>query len=122
MAEKCTNTSSPPSWEMNPKPFASLNHFTVPAATSLLLVAGGEPPNSAARTRRLRPIDGSATPGRVRGTFRERKTPGGRPGASSGGARPQTTEDGRMNGQPGAPVQGQIGVLPRALTARGSRE
>src|SRR5688572_7787382 len=33
MAEKWTNTSSPPSWEMNPKPFDSLNHFTVPLAT-----------------------------------------------------------------------------------------
>src|SRR5439155_6744976 len=38
MAEKCTNTSSPPSWEMKPKPFASLNHFTVPRATLQLLV------------------------------------------------------------------------------------
>src|SRR5688572_1155038 len=37
MAEKWTNTSSPPSWEMKPKPFASLNHFTVPFATFLLL-------------------------------------------------------------------------------------
>src|SRR4029079_11396489 len=30
IAEKWTNTSSPPSIVMNPKPFASLNHFTVP--------------------------------------------------------------------------------------------
>jgi hypothetical protein len=30
MAEKCTNTSSPVSRWMNPKPFAALNHFTVP--------------------------------------------------------------------------------------------
>src|SRR5205814_6827755 len=37
IAEKWTNTSSPPSWEMNPKPFASLNHFTVPLATVVLL-------------------------------------------------------------------------------------
>src|SRR5439155_6404326 len=33
MAEKWTNTSSPSGWEMKPKPFASLNHFTVPLAT-----------------------------------------------------------------------------------------
>src|SRR5207244_6592913 len=32
MALKWTNTSSPPSWVMNPKPFASLNHFTRPCA------------------------------------------------------------------------------------------
>src|SRR5215469_18891044 len=30
MAEKCTNTSSPFSRCMKPKPFAALNHFTVP--------------------------------------------------------------------------------------------
>src|SRR5437667_12226552 len=30
MAEKCTKTSSPPSMVMKPKPFASLNHLTVP--------------------------------------------------------------------------------------------
>src|SRR5215207_6035314 len=30
MALKCTKTSGPPSREMKPKPFASLNHFTVP--------------------------------------------------------------------------------------------
>jgi len=30
MALKCTNTSAPPSRWMKPKPFASLNHFTVP--------------------------------------------------------------------------------------------
>src|SRR5437899_6945948 len=32
MAEKCTNTSGPPSWEMKPYPFSELNHFTVPVA------------------------------------------------------------------------------------------
>src|SRR5271169_5413077 len=32
MAEKCTNTSSPFSREMKPKPLASLNHFTVPCS------------------------------------------------------------------------------------------
>src|SRR5437879_9508708 len=33
IAEKCANRSSPPpSGVMNPKPFASLNHFTVPVA------------------------------------------------------------------------------------------
>jgi len=33
MAEKCANRSSPPSsGVMNPKPFASLNHLTVPVA------------------------------------------------------------------------------------------
>src|SRR5438067_4773516 len=31
--EWCTNTSLPPSsWEMKPKPFSALNHFTVPCA------------------------------------------------------------------------------------------
>src|SRR5262245_54435823 len=30
MAEKCTNTSSPVSDAMKPKPFASLNHLTEP--------------------------------------------------------------------------------------------
>src|SRR4051794_41616726 len=35
MAEKWANRSSPPpSGVMNPKPFASLNHFTVPVAIS----------------------------------------------------------------------------------------
>ena len=35
IAEKCANRSSPPpSGVMNPKPFASLNHFTVPVAIS----------------------------------------------------------------------------------------
>src|SRR3954467_12912385 len=32
IAEKCTNTSSPLAREMNPKPLASLNHFTVPCS------------------------------------------------------------------------------------------
>src|SRR5205823_15028920 len=33
IAEKCANRSSPPpSGVINPKPFASLNHFTVPVA------------------------------------------------------------------------------------------
>src|SRR3990172_906544 len=34
MALKWTNTSGPFSWLMNPNPFASLNHFTLPVATS----------------------------------------------------------------------------------------
>ena len=34
IAEKCTNTSSPPSCSMKPKPLASLNHFTRPSATA----------------------------------------------------------------------------------------
>src|SRR6185503_17734392 len=35
IAEKCAKRSSPPpSGVMNPKPFASLNHFTVPVAIS----------------------------------------------------------------------------------------
>src|SRR4029079_387367 len=38
IAEKCTNTSSPLSCERNPKPFDSLNHFTVPVATLRLPV------------------------------------------------------------------------------------
>src|SRR2546425_2912530 len=33
IALKCTNTSGPSSWEMKPKPFSELNHFTVPVAT-----------------------------------------------------------------------------------------
>src|SRR5262247_330141 len=40
MALKCTNTSSPPSWVMKPKPFASLNHFTVPCAMTFPLFSG----------------------------------------------------------------------------------
>jgi hypothetical protein len=37
IAEKCANRSSPPSsGVMNPKPFASLNHLTVPVAIELL--------------------------------------------------------------------------------------
>src|SRR3989304_3211904 len=32
IAEKCTNTSSPPSCEIKPNPLLSLNHFTVPCA------------------------------------------------------------------------------------------
>src|SRR6266542_2551451 len=42
-----TNTSSPPpSWVMNPKPFASLNHFTIPLAiwTPLLVLRTGPIP------------------------------------------------------------------------------
>jgi hypothetical protein len=30
MDEKCTNRSSPFSWEINPNPFCSLNHLTRP--------------------------------------------------------------------------------------------
>src|SRR5262245_34712186 len=56
MAEKCTNTSSPPGWEMKPKPFASLNHFTVPLATLMLLESGPEGPNYRDITLRLRPV------------------------------------------------------------------
>src|SRR5690606_18525233 len=37
IARKCTNTSSPLSRLMNPKPFASLNHFTVPISRSAML-------------------------------------------------------------------------------------
>src|SRR5689334_78912 len=37
IAEKCANRSSPPpSGVMNPKPLASLNHFTVPVAISVI--------------------------------------------------------------------------------------
>src|SRR4051794_30291134 len=39
IAEKCANKSSPPwSGVMKPKPFASLNHFTVPVAITLFLL------------------------------------------------------------------------------------
>src|SRR4029453_13684487 len=49
MALKCTNTSSPASWVMKPKPFASLNHLTVPLAIEptsffLALRPGDTPP------------------------------------------------------------------------------
>src|SRR5215208_785955 len=37
MALKWTKTSGPPSREMNPKPFASLNHFTVPSIRAMRL-------------------------------------------------------------------------------------
>ncbi len=37
MAEKWTNTSSPDWRWMNPKPFAALNHFTVPCSFTLFL-------------------------------------------------------------------------------------
>src|ERR1039458_5377753 len=40
MDEKWTNTSGPPSCWMNPKPFFSLNHFTVPRAISAHLLGG----------------------------------------------------------------------------------
>src|SRR6266436_7859737 len=36
MAEKWTNTSSPLSRWMNPKPFPALNHFTVPVSFMVL--------------------------------------------------------------------------------------
>src|SRR6266700_832818 len=36
MAEKWTNTSSPLSRWMNPKPFPALNHFTVPVSFMFL--------------------------------------------------------------------------------------
>jgi len=35
IALKWTNTSGPPSLEMKPKPFASLNHFTVPVMRAM---------------------------------------------------------------------------------------
>src|SRR5512135_977662 len=34
MDEKCTNTSSPPSRPMKPKPLVALNHLTVPTKRS----------------------------------------------------------------------------------------
>src|SRR3954470_13014159 len=37
MALKWTKTWGPPSLEMNPKPFASLNHFTVPVMRAITL-------------------------------------------------------------------------------------
>src|SRR5215831_13512622 len=57
MAEKCTKTSSPPSWEMKPNPFASLNHFTVPVATDVLL------DSRASRPAYLMPPNAAAPPG-----------------------------------------------------------
>src|ERR1035441_2706643 len=41
MAEKWTNTSSPFSRWMNPKPFPALNHFTVPVSFMLLSLFSG---------------------------------------------------------------------------------
>src|SRR6476619_1958637 len=37
MAEKCTNTSLPPSRSMNPYPLALLNHLTLPVMRIVLL-------------------------------------------------------------------------------------
>src|ERR1700712_5652332 len=39
--EKWTNTSSPPSREMKPKPFSALKNFTVPVVKITLLVSEG---------------------------------------------------------------------------------
>src|SRR5438876_3127980 len=36
MALKCTNTSSPVSWAMNPYPFVALNHLTVPVDVDIM--------------------------------------------------------------------------------------
>ena len=33
IAEKCTNTSSPPSTDIKPNPFSLLNYFTIPFVT-----------------------------------------------------------------------------------------
>jgi hypothetical protein len=41
---------------MKPKPFASLNHFTVPLATLKLLESGPEGPLYRVQTLRLRPV------------------------------------------------------------------
>src|SRR5690348_11948619 len=44
MAEKCTNTSSPPpSCAINPNPLSALNHFTVPCAIPTPLPDEPEP-------------------------------------------------------------------------------
>src|SRR5688500_1455177 len=52
MAEKCTNTSGPPSTAMNPYPFSPLNHFTVPCAMTASWPRFGTPAgNAAARSR-----------------------------------------------------------------------
>jgi hypothetical protein len=39
IALKCTKTSGPFSWEMKPKPFSELNHFTVPVVTNVSLLS-----------------------------------------------------------------------------------
>src|SRR6266852_1218439 len=49
IAEKCTNTSSPPSCSMKPYPLASLNHFTFPLITIRLLQGLVTQPNVDAR-------------------------------------------------------------------------
>src|ERR671916_186371 len=43
MFEKCTNTSSPSSREMKPKPFSALKNFTVPVANCLSLQLRADP-------------------------------------------------------------------------------
>src|SRR5918999_1902548 len=61
MALKCTNTSGPFSWVMNPYPLSGLNHFTVPVATSNTLLSCPDPSLSAAREGdRLSPAEGTA--------------------------------------------------------------
>src|SRR5262249_17725348 len=49
IAEKWTNTSSPPSCSMKPYPFASLNHFTFPRAMAI------RPPAKSRHEHRLAP-------------------------------------------------------------------
>src|SRR5581483_8659847 len=60
MAEKCANRSSPPSsGVMNPKPFASLNHLTVPVAIPTSPVTHDLPRarlKSSAAARRSHPL------------------------------------------------------------------
>src|SRR3989304_3927664 len=65
MAEECTNTSSAPSWVMNPYPFASLNHFTCPVAIPRTSLWGSSGPFSA-------PAAGAGSPS---GIGRQTKTP-----------------------------------------------
>src|SRR5215510_14289901 len=58
IAEKCANRSSPPpSGVMKPKPLASLNHFTVPVAISVIphkQIEIGMPPGHVSISRKER--------------------------------------------------------------------
>jgi ornithine carbamoyltransferase len=73
IAEKCANRSSPPSsGVMNPYPFASLNHLTVPVAIQLVPYRNGDDRSrgpttggkhiDTARLRRVRRQTGTAAP------------------------------------------------------------
>src|SRR6186997_1018947 len=55
MLEKWTNTSSPPSREMKPKPFSALKNFTVPVVKRLLFSSDATTDVAARRDNGTRP-------------------------------------------------------------------